>query len=130
MSTEFKLGEAYAFLVQSGLFQHNGRSGPTNEVPESLKQRKNLDGVPLRNLESAVSKQIQILKDSETSSLPNIKVNDGFRQEDVLKTVVEVATALEMEGAEEASKSALPCPLTSTCSWVESLISGRTDYRT
>jgi hypothetical protein len=59
-----------------------------------------------------VSKQIQILKDSETSRLPNIKVNNGFRQEDVLKKVVEVAVALEIDGAEEASKSALPCPLT------------------
>jgi hypothetical protein len=107
MSTEFKLGEAYAFLVESGLFQHNGKSGPTNTVPPSLRNKKNLDPGPLRNLESAVSKQIQILKDSETSSLPDIEVNDGFRREDVLKKVVEVAAALEIEGAEEASKSAL-----------------------
>jgi hypothetical protein len=108
MSTEYNLGQAYTFLVQSGLFQHNGQNGQkTNEVPEYIQKKKKLDGGPFNNLKTAVSKQIQILNDSETSSLPDIAVKDGVSQADVLKKVVEVAEFLEIEGTEEASKSAL-----------------------
>ncbi|KAI2833956.1 hypothetical protein CBS11350_11081 [Aspergillus niger] len=104
MSTEFKQGEAYASLVEKGLFQHNGIKGPTSEVPKSLRDKKKLDTNPLANLKSAVSEQIQKLNDPETSSLPDLKVNNGFTKEEVLKEVVETAGFLEIEGAEEAKK--------------------------
>lgn len=112
MSTEFNQGEAYASLVEKGLFQHNGKNGPTSEVPNSLRDKKNLPPNPLANLKSALSEQIQKLNDPETSSLPDLKVNNGFTKEEVLKEVVETAGSLKIEGAEEAKKSALPCPLT------------------